>query len=78
MKIEIITFFKCAATFFLAIMKAQRDDGVGRILLGDNTGGGALVMRPIRFQCDGVRIQTGSPCIYVPDLRRTFRYVTLA
>jgi len=28
--------------FFLAVLKAQ-DEGDGRILLGDNTGGGAVV-----------------------------------
>jgi len=26
-------------------MKAQRDEGCGRILLGDNTGGGAVMLR---------------------------------
>jgi hypothetical protein len=31
-------------------MKVQRVDGGGRILLGDNTGGGAFMLRPIKFQ----------------------------
>ena len=31
---------KGAPNFFLGEMKAQRDEGDGRILLGDNTGGG--------------------------------------
>jgi hypothetical protein len=29
---------------FLAEMKAERDEGGGRILLGDNAGGGAVVL----------------------------------
>jgi hypothetical protein len=31
-------------------MKVQRVEGGGRILLGDNTGGGAAMLRPIKFQ----------------------------
>jgi hypothetical protein len=34
-----------------------------RILLGDGTGGGTVVMRPIRFRCVGVRISGGLPCV---------------
>jgi len=37
-------------------MKAQRDEGGGRILLGDNTGSGAGMLRPVNFQCAGVWI----------------------
>jgi hypothetical protein len=40
--------FKMCAKFLLAGIKAQLDDDGGRILLGDNTGGGAVVLRPIR------------------------------
>ena len=32
-------------------MKAQWDERGGRRLLGDNTGGGAVTLRPIRLQC---------------------------
>jgi hypothetical protein len=77
---------------FLEGMKAQADEGGGRILLGDNTGGGAIMLRPIRFQLVGVLDLTGLPCIYMYswayvywiatcakfDLRRTFRNVTTA
>ena len=42
-------------------MKAQEDEGGGRILLGDNTGGGVVVMRPSRFQCVVIRISNGLP-----------------
>ena len=41
------------AEFFFVGMKAQ---GGGRILLGDNTGDGAVRLRPVRFQCVGVCI----------------------
>jgi len=34
-------------------------------LLGDNTSGGAIMLRPITFQCDGVWISNGLPRIYV-------------
>jgi hypothetical protein len=35
-------------------MKVQRDEDGGRILLGDNTGGGAVMLRQIRIQCVGI------------------------
>lgn len=57
--------FENALQFSLRGMKAQRDEGGGRILLGDNRGGGAVMVRPIRFQCDGVLISTGLPCICI-------------
>jgi len=47
------------AEFFLAGMNAQRDQGSVRILLGDNTGGGAVRLWPIGFQCVGVWISVG-------------------
>jgi hypothetical protein len=34
-------------------MNVQWDEGSGRILLGDNTGGGAVMLQPIWFQCVG-------------------------
>jgi len=35
-------------------MKAQKDEGNGRIMLGDNRGGGAVMLRSIKFQSAGV------------------------
>jgi hypothetical protein len=32
-------------------MKTQWDEGSGRILLGDNTDNGAVMLRPFSFQC---------------------------
>jgi len=32
-------------------MRVQRDEGGGRIMLGDNTRGGVVMLWPIRFQC---------------------------
>ena len=48
-------------------MKAQRDESGGRILLGDNTSGGAAMLQLIRFLCAGVWISTGllSMCVCV-------------
>jgi len=62
------------------------------MLLGDNTGGGAIMLRPISFQCDGVWVLTGPPFTHtyiltyaclIPtcskfDMRLTLRYVTVA
>jgi len=41
--------FEALAEFLLEGMRAKRDEGVGRILLGDNTGGWAVMLGPIRF-----------------------------
>jgi hypothetical protein len=38
-----VTFLKCA-DFFLAVIKAQQDESGGKILLGDNTSGGAVML----------------------------------
>ena len=38
--------------------KAQRDKGVGRILLGENAGDGTVVLRQITLQCTDVWIST--------------------
>jgi hypothetical protein len=48
------------------MVKAQWDESGGRILLGDNTGGEAVMLRPIRFQCVGAWISAGLPgmCTY--------------
>jgi hypothetical protein len=45
---------------------SQWDDCGGRILLGDNTprGEGAVLLRPIRFQCVEIWISTGRHCLY--------------
>ena len=46
-------------------MKAQTDEDGGRILLCDNTGGGAVMLRLIRFHYVRVNILTGPPFMYV-------------
>jgi hypothetical protein len=56
-------FFK-SAEFVLAGMKAQWDESSGRILLGDNKDGEAVMLWPIRVQGAGVSILTGLPFIY--------------
>jgi hypothetical protein len=35
----------------LVIMKSQRGEDGGRLLLGDNTGGKAVMRAPVKFQC---------------------------
>ena len=55
--------FETHAEFHLSVMKAQWHEGRGRILLGDSTCGGAVVLRPIAFHCFGVWISTGLRCI---------------
>jgi hypothetical protein len=49
-KVETINIFKKRVEFFRAVVKAQWDEGGGRLLLGDNTGGGAVMLRPVGFQ----------------------------
>jgi hypothetical protein len=44
---------------FYSGMKAQWDEGFGRILLGDNTNGNEVMLRPIGFQCVGIVLLTG-------------------
>jgi hypothetical protein len=58
-----ITFFKKRAEIFLAGIKEQLDEGDGRILLGDNTGGGTVMLRPITFQRVEVWAPTRLSCI---------------
>jgi hypothetical protein len=62
----------------LAAMIAQRDEGGWRILLGDNTGGVAVILRPIRLQCvrgftasglpaaDQITVRSSFYCIWAP------------
>jgi len=38
--------FEAFAEFLLEGMRAQRDEGDGRILLSDNTGGGTVMLGP--------------------------------
>lgn len=51
---------------FLCGMKAEWDEGDGRILLGDNTSGEAVILQPLRVQCVEVLISTGlqGVCMY--------------
>jgi len=44
------------AEFFIAGTTAEADKNDGRILLGYDKGGGAVVLRRIIFQCVGIRI----------------------
>jgi hypothetical protein len=46
-------------------MKTQGDECDGRILLGDDRGGEAVTLRPIRFQCVGVWFSAGPCCQYI-------------
>jgi hypothetical protein len=66
---------------FLARTKAQWDEIGRRILLGDNTGGGAGVLQPIAFQCIAAWNANGLSRIFVNiQLRVTqdFRNATTA
>jgi hypothetical protein len=56
---------KSAPNFFLAGTKAQCDERGGRILLGDNTGGGTVTLRSIKFQCFGIALLYTSICTYI-------------
>jgi hypothetical protein len=51
--------------FVFAGVKVRRGEGGGWILLGDNTGGGAITLPPIRFERVGIWILAGLPCVYV-------------
>jgi hypothetical protein len=71
-----------------ARLKAQRDEGGGRILLGDNTGSGTVVLRPIILQYARVWISAGQPFMYLHvyliictlnlDMCRNLQKVTIA
>jgi hypothetical protein len=57
-------------------MKVQWDEFGGRILLGDNAGGVAVKLQPIRFHCIRVWISAGITCLCVYKLTmRIFNYV---
>jgi len=57
-KMKTYTFKRCAE-FFLADVKAAMRRSSGRIMLGDDIGREAVVLRPIRFHCIGLWISTG-------------------
>jgi hypothetical protein len=59
----------------VAEMKGRCDDGGGKIMLRDKTGGGAVMLLPIGFRCVGVWISIALPVLFV--LRRTFRNVNI-
>ena len=56
--------FQTCAKFFLAETKAQWDEGDGRILLSDNTGCGAALLRPNKYHCGEVFMSAALPRIY--------------
>jgi hypothetical protein len=45
-----------SAEIFLAGMTAEGDENDKRILMGDDRGGGAVMLQRIIFQCVGIRI----------------------
>jgi hypothetical protein len=49
-------YFETRAKFYFAGLKAQRDEGGGRIFLGDNIGSVAIMLIPRRSRCVGVWI----------------------
>jgi len=54
-----------SAEFFVAGVKA-RDEGGGRILLGDNTRGGVVMLRPIKLHCIvSLDLSWTASCIYI-------------
>jgi hypothetical protein len=57
--------FENHTEFLFAGMEAQWDKCGWRTLLGDNTGGGEVILWPIRFQCAGGWISTGPPRTYI-------------
>jgi hypothetical protein len=60
---------RVGAQFLLLEMKTLRVEGVGRILLGDNTAGGVDMPRPLRFLSvadflvQGGSNMTGTVCV---------------
>jgi hypothetical protein len=66
------------AEIFIVRMKVQRVEGGGRILLGDNTGGGTVMLQPIKFQKVGVRISNSVSNFVKLDYSRIFRSGTNA
>jgi hypothetical protein len=65
LNINIVTLLKWAPNFTLPKQQCNEIQVGGRILLGDNTGTGEVMLRPIMFQCAGVQISTwGHPCTH--------------
>jgi len=56
--------------------KAYWEAAGGRILLGNITDGGAVILRPIRFQCVAVCIAAGVLCINVYNSTRVYSVPT--
>jgi len=61
-------FLKGEQKFLLAGMRGQQDDGGRRILFGDNTGYGAVMLLQFRFRCVGVWISVPLLCTYIDIL----------
>jgi hypothetical protein len=59
----LIAFSQRLMSCTLREWKSGEKKGDGRILLGDNTGGRAVMLRQITLQCAEVWISTGLPCI---------------
>jgi hypothetical protein len=57
--------FETHGKFFLTGTKTQRYECGRRILLGDDTGGGTVMLRPIGFQCVWELVSAGLPYIYI-------------
>jgi len=56
--------FEALVEFLLEGTSAQRDEGEIRILLGDNAGGGAVMLEPMGLQC--IRVWISSlVCTYI-------------
>ena len=49
----------------LAGVKGQRDERSERILVGGDTGCGAVVLLPVKFHCVGVWVSRGVICIHI-------------
>jgi hypothetical protein len=69
---------KSCAKVLSAGMKGQRDEDGRRILLCDNTGGGAVRLRLIRFHYVRVHISTGPPFMYVCSWPFVYLFPTCA
>ena len=66
------SIFETRAKFLMPGIKAQRECGGGRIMLGDNTDSRAVMLWPVKFHCVWVSISTGFPCI-VYHMQTQFR-----
>ena len=71
--LKLCNFGDVSAPIFFPWRKCKQwDEDGGRVLLGDNAGGGVVMVRPIRFQCVGFRISIGPTCIYIYMKIRTY------